>query len=326
MLEVSIDERAIRIGSRFAVSFQRTLRIPDDGRTYPLPPGLGVFPIHRVEDYKDRVPPEWREEGGAFIAMYQREALWLGFEGAVWKPNAVKVAIGRINAVSGQAHDSGLLESPQNYLVVPVQPWLDGINTGRASIRQFVAMPLGMGYTVEASLTDQEKHGGIQIIVFEPRPGKFPDAPPPELDLGPKKMAMPGLGGRPQSMGLGAGGEMRQKIYPDPYGIDVWDQQNYGRVTVHILNSAQYHDVTGKETPPTPIDAATYTKHNLPWFELYDEEKRDVAPSERLSEARTIAEHDADLGTTGDDQASFDVSETQIKKLRDDEIRPPDRK
>ena len=30
------------------VTFQRTLRIPDDGKTYPLPPGLGAFPVRRL--------------------------------------------------------------------------------------------------------------------------------------------------------------------------------------------------------------------------------------------------------------------------------------
>ena len=37
----------------------------------------------------------------------------------------------------------------QNYCVLPKQPWLDGINYGDGYIRQFVAMPLGKGYTVE---------------------------------------------------------------------------------------------------------------------------------------------------------------------------------
>ena len=45
MLAVRIENDSIRVGDRFAVSFQRTLRIPDDGRLYPLPPGLGRFPI-----------------------------------------------------------------------------------------------------------------------------------------------------------------------------------------------------------------------------------------------------------------------------------------
>ena len=30
------------------IAFQRTLRIPDDGETYSIPPGLGEFPIRRV--------------------------------------------------------------------------------------------------------------------------------------------------------------------------------------------------------------------------------------------------------------------------------------
>jgi hypothetical protein len=62
---------------------------------------LDAFPIHRVEDYSDRVPTAWREHGGVFIPMYQREALWLAFGGAYWKPNAVKIGVGKINAVSG---------------------------------------------------------------------------------------------------------------------------------------------------------------------------------------------------------------------------------
>ena len=135
------------------MSFQRTLRIPDNGRTYPLPPGLGRFPIYRVADFADRVPPEWHEHGGVFIAMYQREALWLGFHAAAWKPNAVQVAAGRINAISGAPDEARLHAEPQDYLVCPEQPWLDGIHTAPGTIRQFVAMPLGLGYSC-GSLVD----------------------------------------------------------------------------------------------------------------------------------------------------------------------------
>ena len=40
------------------ISFQRTLRIPDDGADYPLPPGMGSFPLHHVEDYQGKLPGE----------------------------------------------------------------------------------------------------------------------------------------------------------------------------------------------------------------------------------------------------------------------------
>jgi hypothetical protein len=87
------DDR-LQIGERFTVTFQRTLRIPDDGGNYPLPPGLEAFPILRVGDFADQMPDAWRERGGYVSPMYQREALWLSFEAAHWKPNAVKAGTG----------------------------------------------------------------------------------------------------------------------------------------------------------------------------------------------------------------------------------------
>ena len=99
MLPVNVEESHICVGDRFSVFFLRTLRVPEDGRTYPLPPGLGEFPIHWVEDYTGSVPPDWLVKGGVFIPLYQREALWLGFEAARWKPNAVKVGVGGSSAL-----------------------------------------------------------------------------------------------------------------------------------------------------------------------------------------------------------------------------------
>jgi hypothetical protein len=316
MLDVTIEAYRLRIGQRFAVSFQRTLRIPEDNQIYPLPPGLGAFPLYKVEDYQDRVPPLWREEGGVFIPMYQREALWLGFSAAAWKPNAVKVAIGRVNAISGEPYDGQLHADPQDYLVCPQQPWLDGINAGHGTIRQFVAMPLGRGYTIEAAVTGREEFGGLQIVVFEPKPGRFPDAPPPPAEGGPQKFAVPQPTEKEgRSMGLGAGGMMKQKIYPDQYGIEVWDQANWGSVMVHIVNSRHFRDITGLTPPPTPIDAHTYTQWGLPWFDLYDEGQGDVAPPERLTTVKTIAEHDAEFAVNTPDNQSVEVPTTHIKKL-----------
>ena len=40
----------------------------------------------------------------------------------------------------------------QNYVSLPKQLWLDGINCGDGYVRQFVAMPLGKGYTVEVKI------------------------------------------------------------------------------------------------------------------------------------------------------------------------------
>jgi hypothetical protein len=93
-------------------------------------------------------------------------------------------------------------------------------------------------------------------------------------------------------MGLGAGGQMRQKIYPDPYGLDTWDPENSGTVFVHIVNSEQYEALTGHPPPPSPISAATYTEQGFPWFDLYDEEKGDVAAPRRLAGIKPVGPKD----------------------------------
>jgi len=100
MIPVTVKNDSLHFGEGLSMTFQRTLRIPDDGKNYPLPPGLGAFPILKVADYKDRLPKDWIEHGGVFIPMYQREALWISFHARHWKPNAAKIAIGKVNAIS----------------------------------------------------------------------------------------------------------------------------------------------------------------------------------------------------------------------------------
>eukprot|EP01084_Bolivina_argentea_P077346 140278_1 len=134
------------------IEFQRTLRIPDDNKTYPLPPSLGAFEIAKVQDHmnSDGLPDKWKKRKGCIIPMWQKEAMWINF--SCNKPCAVKVGVGKINAVTGKEWKSRNLTmniDEQNYCAIPKQLWLDGVNCGDGYIRQFVAMPLGKGYTIE---------------------------------------------------------------------------------------------------------------------------------------------------------------------------------
>jgi hypothetical protein len=324
--DVRLVHNRIEIGERFALSFQRTLRIPDDGQSYPLPPTLGTFPLRWVSDFASRLPGEWSMPGqppALFIPMYQREALWLAFEAASWKPNAVKIGVGKINALTGQPWDETLHAEPQDYLVCPHQPWLDGINSAQGVIRQFVAMPLGAGYTVEGQLTGQEQVGGLQVLVFDPLPGLFPDQPPAPKpfdflpggpDSSPLRLAsqeQPASG-----MGLGAGGQITQKIYPDPYGLPAWDQSQAGRVSVFILNSQQFQAVTGEPPPPTPVNAKTYTEAGFPWFALYDEQKGDLPASQTLAGLQSVQAIDKAAGvSSGEAESSISIEDSQVKGI-----------
>jgi hypothetical protein len=163
-------------------------------------------------------------------------------------------------------------------------------------------MPLGMGYTVEGQVTGEERHGGLQIVCYDPKPGRFPEQPPARdgiLDLAARAAPAPAAAAGAAEMGLAAGGRMRQHIYPDPHGIDTWDQGNSGRVFVHIVNSRLWREITGEDVPPTPVDARAYTDAGLPWFELYDDHLGDIAASDVLANVKSVAQKDAQHGFTG---------------------------
>jgi hypothetical protein len=259
------------------VAFQRTLRIPDDSRVYPLPPGLGRFPVRHVDDFASGVPASWVTRGGVMLPMYQSEALWVSFvsdwDGTGY-PFAIKIAAGKINAVTGQSWSNDLHEEPQDYLVAPVQPWLDGFAVAKGVIRQFVAMPLGAGYTAEEQLTGAAEHGGLQILVhpmkrecyerhFSRRQRQHEEITAEMIQAPMATMYM--------DMGLAPGGRMKQDVVEDPYGLDEWDRSTRSRCFVHLLNTLMWQAVTGEKPPLPPPIAATYAKHRLPWFDYYGE-------------------------------------------------------
>jgi hypothetical protein len=434
---LKVKDNKLIFNDNTVISFQRTLRIPQDDKIYPLPPSFGYFPVCRVDDYLDKVPESWKKHGGVFIPMYQREAMWVQFEGKSYDPKACKIAVGKVNAINGKTWNQSLDANDQDYVVIPDQPWLDGINAGDGHIKQFVAMPLGQGYTVEAQVTGKEEFGGIQIIVYDAKPQRkqpqpqppvytppivypqpipppvYPPAPQPMY--GPqhpspvlfsaqsapapkmlkKKMAAPVMleseqckmeesaydsfsfdnvaaelpAAQPQGlfnfsavvptapsavrseslfapapppvfqqqqqqqqerraqpkpqqqakeMGLAAGGKMKQKIYEDKHGATYWDENNFARVFVHIVNSAMYEQITGKKPPETPVDASAYTNFGYPWFDIYDENAPSVKPSTVLQNVKSVKEIDQQkFAWPQQDDSTVHIPSSQVKTVLD---------
>ena len=118
-------------------------------------------------------------------------------------------------------------------------------------------------------------------------------------------------------MGLGAGGRMKQDIYPDEHGIDTWNEKSFGRVYVHIVNSMMYREITGEEAPATPVSARSYNDYGLPWFDLYDEGKGGLQPSQILKGVKTVKEMDKKKGfKPQQDDEGIDIPDEQIVKLK----------
>lgn len=341
----------IRLAHNTKFSFHRTLRVPETGQKHQLPADLGALPIHRIEDYADKVPAHWLEDGGLFIPLYQKEAMFIQFEGNTSYPSIAKVCVGRINAVTGGPFNENLNEHKQDYVLIPHQKWLDGINMGNGIVRQFVAMPLGQGYTVEAQLTDEETFGGFQLILYPPKEGRFSErdlgidsrikipeptkiskkeekieenstaqktpldtvsakpklepgatqiddaktaTPPPipaheKMTLGssPAVLMSPAAG---PGMGIAAGGNIQQQIYPDIFGALTWNADSRRVISIRLVNSITYKTITGFDPPPSPITPDLYQKSGYQWFSYFDENLGSVQGSKLLSRVQTVEE------------------------------------
>jgi len=202
----------VRCGSvRLAISFMRTLRIPDTDELQMTPSAMGRFPLFNAAQFASTLPPSMVQKGGLFLPMYQREAMFMLFEcesdhGTKNDPHFVKthhwdcresenpealamrVYIGGVNVLTGKPAPSPErlgkaqeAEPPQqDYLVVPGQKTLYGVSSGDGStVRQFVAMRPGFGYTVEEQLADTRGSvGGIQLEFWQEKQTEPPQIRP----------------------------------------------------------------------------------------------------------------------------------------------------
>jgi hypothetical protein len=271
------------------ITFQRTLRIPDDNRTYGLPPGLGHFPLEHTSKHSANLPDSIASKGGVLLPMYQAEALWISFSSPNDYPFAVKITAGKINAVTGEPWVQGIKNSPQDYVAVPSQPWLDGFCVGKGIVRQFVAMPLGEGYSAEEQITGNAEHGGLQISVAPMKGTEYLA----HLERSKKRLrvAEPMFMNRrlDSQMGLAPGGAMKQEIYQDKFAPTQYDTEHFSRCFVNLLNSESWTAVTGKPMPTEPVSAKEYTEHGLPWFDYYDETSKALPGSKTLGNLSSVA-------------------------------------
>jgi hypothetical protein len=234
--------------------------------------------------------------------MHQAEAMWLNFDSAYIPehetsyPFAVKIAAGKIDAVTGENWTNGLHGLPQDYMVVPEQPWLDGFCVEKGTIRQFVAMPLGEGYTAEEQISGKAEHGGLQIIVYPMKREAF-ERRFPKVEGRPILMHRMNLGMMSKSiaapcleaeMGLAPGGRMRQEIYEDPYGFDEWDRKTKSRCFVHLANSLMWRAITGEAPPTLPPTSKQYSQAGLPWYDYYNADAAALEGSEILDDLRSV--------------------------------------
>ena len=301
----------MRIGN-IEISFHRTVRVPDGRQPSNLPPSLGRMDLYPVAKYAKRCPENWEKEAH-FLALHETEAMWMSFRPIV-HPVAMLVGAGGINALTGEK--LGITLEKDNYLVAPPQPWLDGWKDKDGTVYQFVATAYrkGKGITVAEQLMGEEsKTGAIGIAFFDPKdPAKLKPKHKPFVGYtdsmaggdfvfgageftqvfsaeSKHKLDVPDgtLFSRPltaarstfNEMGVGRGGKIIQKIYPDPHGLDVWEQAPSATLACYLVNAEVFEEITGEKIPK-PVSAENYLGH---WFGLKDKAEGDVAGTTKFT-------------------------------------------
>ena len=279
-------------------TLHRTLRVPDSaGKTYSLPPSLGHFPLVACKD--TNAPLAW--EGDYMFPMYAAEAMWVSFRSA-YIPKACIMTASAINVLTGEVvtdiNKIQMSADPQNYMVIPTQPWIDGIKHADGKVGQFVCVSFESGKSLGQQVAGI-KDDTIKLVFYPSKhPEKFENSRSLYADDGLIEESLESLSFsgpmaesvavRSLSMGIGRGGEIKQKIYPDPYGIDEWDLENpVATFNIRVVNALMWEALTGQKPPYEPPTPQDYQYHRYPWFDLYNEPAGDLKPADVLAAVKS---------------------------------------
>ena len=230
-----------------------------------------------------------------------------------------KDAVCRDNLNVLQAWANELSESPQDYLVVSDQPWLDGFCVRKGTIRQFVAMPLGEGYTAEEQLTGAAEHGGLQIVVYPMKAAVYEAQHKMEC-LHDVQFSPPIVYSPATEMGLAPGGLMRQENLRGRIRVRrVGDVGSVPMLPAHPQQCPVPRGVRGRAVYDAPT-AAAYTDAGLPWFDYYGGDLNALEGSEKLANLDSVAAKMWKVGA-GSLPGNDPVQPTVVKELNRQRVR-----
>ncbi|KAI2471605.1 hypothetical protein F4781DRAFT_440219 [Annulohypoxylon bovei var. microspora] len=265
------------------ISFQRSIRVPDNASESMLRPFLDSFPLFKVQDYAHRFPSEVVAKGGFFTSMYQTEAMWIDISArAVFM---IKLYIGGFNAVLGDRSMEDIQtkfqrlklveegESTRDCAVMPSQLWLNGRLTSPGIVRQSVSMPMDQGDSMKAQLSRKGVIASLQIKItptigqkrLSPRRLTSPKGnffiniellthSIHPIPCSPSDLIVTIKNGDTIIMKFSYRSEVERLWERDRKDITDathWMKDQTITISVHILNSASFLEVTGRN-PPHP--------------------------------------------------------------------------
>ncbi|MGC4960856.1 hypothetical protein [Gordonia sp. DT101] len=270
------------------IEFVRTLRVPDYDTTHPLPPGLGSFDLLSGGHLGPRIHSTGWHTADVLLPMWQSEAAWVNFASVY--PFLVRIGVGGVNAVTGQAFSDDPDFDAEDYFEVPNQPRLDGFRTDASTVRQFVAVPAADGQSTTEHVADADD-GTVRIEVIPLRgelwearridPNRCSAEMVPEVDAWGASLT--------GSMGLSAAGSLTRSIATPVEPRENWHPTARSGAVLRIVNSVAWKELTGGEPHHPPLTINEYRRHRFPWFEWYDDDSHARRSARALSDGVVLA-------------------------------------
>jgi hypothetical protein len=86
-------------------------------------------------------------------------------------------------------------------------------------------------------------------------------------------------------MGVGKGGKIIQHLYPDPHGLDAWEDKPVAVFAVYLIDAATAEEITGEKVAAPAVHDA----YNGLWFGLKDDTLGDVPGTDKFSGLKSAA-------------------------------------
>jgi hypothetical protein len=273
---------------------------------------------YKVADYKGRCPKEW-DEGAVFVALHDTEALWISFRhngipvAVLVGAGGINALTGEKLGTRLEKNNY-IVTPPQPWL----DGWKSDDGCVYQFVATPYKKGEGIT-VAEQLIGAESKTGAIGLAVFEPkdvrtlRPVSKPiegyggspmdndftwvapsvhksvsdaqiacnaSSPLSSMDMraqrGPTGQS---IGQDFGEMGIGKGGRIHQKIYPDPYGIEVWQDAPVAAVAVYVVNAKAFEEITGEKIP-LPVGHEAY--QGL-WYGLKDQDQADVTGTTKFT-------------------------------------------
>ncbi len=199
----------------------------------------GIIPLFHIDDYSKDLPLRLLKRGGVIAPAEKEQPLYIKLSGNY--PFALKIGVGKINAVSGCPWSEHLNADNQDYLVTPPQSSFAGYHEGNGRFHQFVVTALGKGATIEEQVAGTADIGGIQIIAYPMKRTAYEDYCRNCTRL---SLASPASS---SELGIAKGDLIAQKIATDTYGSGVWEMDSSSRCFVHLLEKSAFRKITGRD-------------------------------------------------------------------------------